>query len=94
MCLNYVENLLNLLSAITGCVSISAYASLVDINVGITSYSVEINICAIIGRIKKFKPTIKKKRKKQDKTILLGKDKLNTIEVLISKSLINSYISR
>ena len=26
-----------------------------------------------------------------DKTVLLGKDKLNTIEVLISKSLINSY---
>ena len=25
--------------------------------------------------------------------MLLGKDKLNTIEVLISKSLINSYIS-
>ena len=93
-CLNYVENLLNLLSAITGCVSISAYASLVDINVGITSYSVEINICAVIGRIKKYKPTIKEKRKKQDEIILLGKDKLNTIEVLVSKSLINSYISR
>ena len=27
-----------------------------------------------------------------DKTVLLGKDKLNTIEVLISKSLINSYV--
>ena len=27
-----------------------------------------------------------------DRTVLLGKDKLNTIEVLISKSLINSYV--
>ena len=27
-----------------------------------------------------------------DKTVLLGKDKLNTIDVLISKSLINSYV--
>ena len=27
-----------------------------------------------------------------DKTVLLGKDKLNTIEVLISKSLINLYV--
>ena len=28
-----------------------------------------------------------------DKIVLLGKDKLNTIEVLSSKSLIDSYIS-
>ena len=37
--------------------------------------------------------SIIKKKKKHDKTVLLGKDKLNTIEVLISKALINSYIS-
>ena len=35
----------------------------------------------------------KKKKKKPDKIVLLGKDKLNTIEVLISKALINSCIS-
>ena len=36
---------------------------------------------------------IKKKKKNHDKWMLLGKDKLNTIEVLISKVLIDSYIS-
>ena len=36
---------------------------------------------------------IKKKKKKHNKIVLLGKDKLNTIEVLISKSLIDLYIS-
>ena len=36
---------------------------------------------------------IKKKEKKHDKIVLLAKSKLNTIEVLISKALINSYIS-
>ena len=36
---------------------------------------------------------IKKKKKKHDKIVFLGKDKLNTIEVLISKSLIDLYIS-
>ena len=51
--LNYVENLLILFSKITGCVSISAFASLVDVNVGITSSAVEINICAMIAKIKK-----------------------------------------
>ena len=36
---------------------------------------------------------IKKKRQKHDKIVFLGKDKLNNIEALISKSLIDSYIS-
>ena len=35
--------------------------------------------------IKKYKSIIKKKKKKHDKIVLLGKDMLNTIEVLISK---------
>ena len=42
---------------------------------------------------KKCKSIIKKKSKKHDKIVLLGKDKLNAIEVLISKALIDSYIS-
>ena len=40
-----------------------------------------------------YKSIIKKIKKKHDKIVLLGKDKLNTTEVLISKSLIDSYIS-
>ena len=40
-----------------------------------------------------YKLSIKKKKKMHDKTVLMGKDKLNTIEVLIFKSLIDSYIS-
>ena len=43
--------------------------------------------------IKKYKSIIKKKRRKLDKTILLAKSKLNSIEVLISKALIDSVIS-
>ena len=91
--LNYIENLLILVSTITGCILISAFASLVYINVGVTSSSVGINICAIIAGIKKYKSIIKKKKKKHDKIVLLGEDKLNTIEVLISNSLVDSYIA-
>ena len=36
---------------------------------------------------------MKKKRKKHDKIVLLAKTKLNTIEVLISKVSIASYIN-
>ena len=35
---------------------------------------------------------VQKERKKHEKTVLLGKTKLHTIEVLISKDLIDSHI--
>ena len=57
------------------------------------SSALGIKVCAITPGIKKYKSTIKKKKKNLDKIVFLGKDKLNTIEVLISKALINSYIS-
>ena len=72
--------------------SISAFASLVCVPVGITSSALGIKICAITTGIKKYN-SIRKKKKKHDKTILLGKSKLNTIEIVISKALIDSYIS-
>ena len=52
--LNYVAKyLLILVSTITGCVSISAFASLVCIPGGITSSAAGIEICTIIAGIKK-----------------------------------------
>ena len=40
-----------------------------------------------------YKSIIKKMKKNDDKIVWLGKDKLNTIEVLDSKALIDSCIS-
>ena len=90
--LKYAEHLLILASVVTGCISISAFASLDAILVGITSSAVGIKVLAVTAGIKKYKSAIKKK-KKHDKIMLLGKDKLNTIELLISKALIDSDIS-
>ena len=50
-------------------------------------------MCAITAGIKKYKSIIKKKKKKHDKKVSLAKSKLNNIEVLISKALIDSNIS-
>ena len=91
--LNYVEHLFILFSVVTGSVSISVFASLVCLPVRITSSAVGITICVITAGIKIYKSIIKKKKKKHDKIMLLGKDKLNTIEVLIPKVLFDSYIS-
>ena len=85
--------MLILSSTVTGCVSISAFASLVCVPVGITSSAVGISICAIIAGIKKYKSISKKKKKKHDKLVSLGKDKLNIIEALIYQALIDSCIS-
>ena len=84
--------MLILASTVSGCVSITAFASLSGVPVGITS-SAAMKSCAITPGIKKFKSSIKKKRKKRDKIILLRKTQFNAIKVLISKAIIGSYIS-
>ena len=48
-------------------------------------------MCAINAESKICKSMIKKKTKKLDKIVLLAKTKLNTIEVLISKAIIDSF---
>ena len=63
--MNYIEQLLILVSAIAGCVSISAFALLVGILKSITSSAVGLKICATTAVIKKFKSINKKIRKTQ-----------------------------
>ena len=89
----YIEHSLIVISTITGCVSISAFASLVSIPIGIMSSAIGLKMCAIAAGIKRYDSIIKKKTKKHDKIVLLAKSKLNGIEVLISKALIDSNIS-
>ena len=87
--LNYVEHLLFLVSTVTTCVLISAFASLACVPVGITSSTVGLKSRPITAGIKKNRSIIKKR--KNDKIALLEKDKLNIIEVLIFKALIDSH---
>ena len=92
--MNYIEHLLIVISAITKCVSISAFTSLAGIPIEITNSAIGLKTyCVITAGVKKYKSIIQKKKKKHDKKLLLAKSKLNSIEVLISKILINSNIS-
>ena len=61
--LDYIDHLLVVICKITSCVSISAFASLVGISIGITSSIIEFKICAISAGIKNNKLIIKKKKK-------------------------------
>ena len=49
-------------------------------------------MCAITTGIKNYK-LLTKKKKKHDKLVLVAKTKLNRIEVLVSRDLIDSFIS-
>ena len=71
--------------------AISAFVSLICVPVGITSAAVGLKMCTIVVGIKEYKSIIKNKKNKHDKIVLLGK--LDCVEVLISKDLIDSYIS-
>ena len=60
--LNYIENFLILVSTITGCISISAFASLLGIPIGIASSAKGLKICAIAAGIKKYKSILRKRK--------------------------------
>ena len=46
-----------------------------------------------MGFVKKFLKTIRNKKKKHNKIVMLGRSKLNSIETKISEALINNEIS-
>ena len=77
--ITYLLQLLQLLDA--------SFASLVAIPMGITSSTIGLKISVITAGIEKS--IIKKEKRKHDKIILPAKSKLNSIEVLISKALID-----
>ena len=80
MALNYFEHFVIFISTVSGCVSISPFASLVGIPVGITSSAVGLKIFAITSGIKKYKSIIKN-------IVFLAKTMLSDMEFLISKAL-------
>ena len=63
--LNYIIHFLILGSTIPGCVSISAFASLVGIPIGIVSSVIIIKVCALTAGIKKYKLIFKRKKEAQ-----------------------------
>ena len=92
--LNYIEHFLTLVFAITVCIPIFSFASLIDISKAIIIFTIRWNVCTIIARIKNYKSITKKNKKKYDKIALLAKTNLDSIKGLISRSLTNSFIEQ
>ena len=73
--------------------SVSAFDSLVSIPTGVSGFAARLQICATTAGIKKYVSIIMKKREKHGEIILQGKTKLDTIDFVVSKSLIDPYIN-
>lgn len=72
--LNYIEQLLILISTVTGCLSISAFPLLIDIPIGITTFALELNFFLITVGIKNYTSTTKNKRQTHDRIVLLARN--------------------
>ena len=90
---DYIDKVLIVLSATTGGVSIISFTSVVGAPVGIASASFTLIFALTIGIIKKLLGTTRNKKRKHDKTFMLAKSKLNSIETLISQALNDIEIS-
>ena len=92
--LYYIDKVLIVLSATTGGVSIISFTSVVGAPDGITSAIFALIFALTIGIIKKLLGTTRNKKRKHNKTFMLAKIKLNSIETLISQALNDIEISQ
>ena len=90
---DYFGNSLSVSSVATGSISIASFAAVIRAAVGKMSASFSLAFSITTGFVKKFLKTIRNKKKKHNKTVMLARSKLNSIESKISKALMDNEIS-
>ena len=90
---DYFDKSLIVLSVATGSISIASFATVIGAPVGMMSASCSLAFSITTGFVKKFLKTIRNKKKKHNKIVMLARSKLNSIESKISEALINNEIS-
>ena len=81
------------MSASFGTLSIASYASVVGTPAGITGFSLTLIFTIGTGISKSLLKVTKKRKKKHNKIIAIAKNKLNTIDTLLTSALNDSEIS-
>ena len=89
----YLDKSLIVLSVATSSISIASFVTVIGTPVGIMSASCSLAFSITTGFVKKFLKTIRNKKKKHNKIVMLARSKLNSIESKISEALINNEIS-
>ena len=90
---DYADKLFIRLSASFGALSIVSHATVVRIPIGIAGASLTLIFTVTTGVVKKMLNVTRKRKKKHNKIITLARNKLNIIETLISRALIDFDIS-
>ena len=90
---DYIDKILIVLSKTSGGVCIISSVSVVGAPTGIAGPSFTLIFSLTTGIIEKLLSITRNKKKKHDKTLVLAKNKLNSIEALVSQALIDMEIS-
>ena len=90
---DYIDEVLVVLSATTGGVSIISFTSVVGATVRIASASFILIFSLTTGIIKKLLSVTRNKKKKHNKILMLAKGKLDSIETLVSQALIDIEVT-
>ena len=90
---DYLDKIFITLSASFGTLSIASYASVVGTPAGVAGSSLTLIFTIGTGISKSLLKVTKKRKKKHNKIIALAKNKLNTIDTLLSSGLNDSEIS-
>ena len=90
---DYFDKSLIVLSVATGSISIASFATVIGAPAGIIGASCGLTFSITSGFVKTFLKTIRNKKKKHNKIVMLTRSKLNSIESKISEALINNEIS-
>ena len=86
--LDYFDKSLNVLFILSGSTSIASFASVIGVPVGIIGAGCSFMFSITSEFVKRFLKTIRNKKKKHNKIVMLARSKLNSIESKISEALI------
>ena len=88
--LDCLDKSLIVLFVATGIISIESFATTIGAPAEIMSESCSLAFSITTGFVKNFLKTIRNKKKKHNKIVMLARSKLNSIESKISEALINN----
>ena len=91
--LDYFDKSLNVLSILSGSISIASFASVTGVPAGIIGASCSFTFSSTSEFIISLLKTIRNKKKNHNKIVMLARSKLNSIKRKISKALMDNEIS-
>ena len=91
--LDYFDKSLNVLSILSGSISIASFATIIGAPAGIIGASCSFTFSVTSGFVKRFLKTIRNKKKNHNKIVMLARSKLNSMKNKISKALMDNEIS-